>query len=120
MRKRALVIEPDLDVRDLVVMCLEMAGLDAVSVGTGAAALRMARELDLALVTLALALPDMDGLDVCRRLRALSDAGIMIITSRDEDVVRLSGREAGADAYLPKPFSPLELRTKAAVLLRPQ
>ena len=115
---RALVVEDDPDVRELVVMSLEMAGLEVSHAATGADAVRLARELDPDLVTLDLTLPDADGMEVCRQLREFTDAYIIMVTGRADDLDRFGGLEVGADEYLPKPFSPQELRTRAAVLLR--
>jgi len=115
---RALVVEDDPDVRDLVVMSLEMAGLEVATASTGAAALERVRSWDPDLVTLDLTLPDADGMDVCRQLREFTDAYVVMITGRTEDLDRFGGLEVGADDYLAKPFSPQELRAKATALLR--
>lgn len=115
---RALVVEDDPDIADVVVLSLEGAGLAVVSAASGAQALERARDSDPDLVTLDLTLPDMDGVEVCRRLREFTDAYIIMITGRTEEIDRLKGLEVGADDYLSKPFSPAELRARAAVLLR--
>lgn len=115
---RALVVEDDPDISDLVVLSLESGGLDVYTAKTGREALEVAREHEPDLVTLDLTLPDMDGVEICRRLREFTDAYIIMITGRTDEIDRLVGLEVGADDYLAKPFSPQELRARAAALLR--
>ncbi len=115
---RALVVDDDPDIRDLLVVVLEGLGLEVRAVGTGAAAISTAREWQPDLVTLDLTLPDADGTDVCRQLRTFTDAYVVMVTGRDTEVERLVGLEVGADEYLVKPFSPRELKARAAALLR--
>ncbi|GAB2860575.1 response regulator transcription factor [Nocardioides pacificus] len=117
-RHRALVVDDDQDVRDLVVTIIEGAGLDVDIAASGAEALRKIREINPDLVTLDLTLPDIDGMEVCRRLREFSDAFVIMITGRDEQAARLVGLESGADEYLAKPFHPRELRARVASMLR--
>lgn len=118
VRHRALVVDDDPDIADLVVMVLEALDLEVVVAPTGATALALARERQPDLVTLDLTLPDMDGTEVCEQLRSFTDAYIIMITGRDAEIDRLVGLEVGADEYLSKPFSPRELRARAAALLR--
>lgn len=118
VRHRALVVDDDPDIADLVVMVLEALDMDVVVAPTGAAALALARERQPDLVTLDLTLPDMDGTEVCEQLRSFTDAYIIMVTGRDAEIDRLVGLEVGADEYLSKPFSPRELRARAAALLR--
>jgi DNA-binding response OmpR family regulator len=115
---RALVVDDDPDIRDLIVVLLEGAGLDVSTAENGADAIDVARRLAPDLVTLDLTLPDMDGTEVCRGIREFSDAYVIMITGRDSEIDRLVGLEVGADDYLAKPFSPRELRARAAALLR--
>ena len=118
VRHRALVVDDDPDIADLVVMVLEGLEMDVVVARTGAEALSLARERQPDLVTLDLTLPDIDGTEVCEQLRGFTDAYIIMITGRDAEIDRLVGLEVGADEYLSKPFSPRELRARAASLLR--
>lgn len=115
---RALVVDDDPDIADLVVMVLEGLELDVVVARTGAQAIALAKERQPDLVTLDLTLPDIDGTEVCEQLRRFTDAYIIMITGRDAEIDRLVGLEVGADEYLSKPFSPRELRARAASLLR--
>lgn len=114
----ALVVDDDEDIRDLLVHVLEKSGLDVRSAGTGAEAVELARHFDPDLVTLDLSLPDLDGTEVCRRIRGFSSAYIVMITARSDEIDRLVGLEVGADDYLSKPFSPREVRARAEALLR--
>ncbi|CAM3674352.1 response regulator transcription factor [Nocardioides marinus] len=117
-RHRALVVDDDPDIADLVVMVLEGLDMDVSVAGTGEEALALARERQPDLVTLDLTLPDADGTEICERLRRFTDAYIIMITGRDAETDRLIGLEVGADEYLAKPFSPRELRARATALLR--
>src|SRR6476661_7407120 len=94
---RAVVVDDDDDIRDLLVHVLEQAGLEVHAAETGERALELVREVDPDLVTLDLSLPDMDGTDVCRGIRAFSDAYIIMITGRSDEIDRLVGLEVGAD-----------------------
>jgi len=117
--RRALVVEDDADIRALLVEVLGQAGFTVDTTGSGRDALGFAQRLDPALVTLDLGLPDLDGVEVCRRLRAAgSDAYVIMLTARDEEIDRLIGLEIGADDYLSKPFSPRELRARAMAMMR--
>lgn len=87
-------------------------------VGDGNRAVQAARELRPEVVLLDLGLPGMDGIDVCRRLRAFSDAYIIMVTARDEETDRVVGLETGADDYVTKPYSPRELVARIRAMLR--
>jgi DNA-binding response OmpR family regulator len=115
---RAVVVDDDDEIRELLAQVLRQAGLEVHSSETGAEALKLVREVNPDLVTLDLLLPDMDGTDVCRAIREFSDAYIVMITSRNDEIDRLVGLEIGADDYLAKPFSPREVRARALALLR--
>lgn len=117
-RHRALVVDDDPDIADLVVMVLEGLEMDVSVATTGEEALALARERQPDLVTLDLTLPDVDGTEICAQLRRFTDAYIVMITGRDAETDRLIGLEVGADEYLAKPFSPRELRARASALLR--
>lgn len=115
---RAVVVDDDDDIRDLLVHVLEQAGLEVHAAETGEQALALVREVDPDLVTLDLSLPDMDGTEVCSAIRGFSDAYIIMITARSDEIDRLVGLEVGADDYLSKPFSPREVRARSVALLR--
>jgi len=118
LHRRAVVIEDDADVRALLTQLLQQAGFEVTEAETGAAGVRAVREVDADLVTLDLNLPDLDGIEVCRRIRDVSEAYIVMLTGRPDEIDRLVGLETGADDYLTKPFSPRELRARVAAMMR--
>jgi len=116
--ERVLLIEDDVRLAGMVSEYLGAAGFDVSIVAGGAAALeRLGRQPYDALV-LDLTLPDMDGLEVCRRLRAKWDTPVLMLTARGEPMDRVVGLEIGADDYLAKPFEPRELLARLRALLR--
>jgi DNA-binding response OmpR family regulator len=118
LERRAVVIEDDADVRALLTQLLQQAGFEVTQAETGQAGVRAVREKDPDLVTLDLNLPDLDGIEVCRRIREVSEAYIVMLTGRPDEIDRLVGLETGADDYLTKPFSPRELRARVAAMMR--
>jgi DNA-binding response OmpR family regulator len=113
-----LLVDDEENLASLVAAYLEREGYGVVSVGTGAEALRVLSREPVRLVVLDLALPDMDGLDVCRQIRTRSSVPVVMLTARDESPDRLAGLAAGADDYIGKPFSPLELVARMKAVLR--
>jgi two-component system, OmpR family, response regulator len=114
----ALVIEDDEAIGALVGAYLERAGFDVVRECTGEGGLDAAAREQPRFVVLDLALPDLDGLDLCRQLRDSADVPILILTARDEEADRIIGLELGADDYVTKPFSPRELVARVRAVLR--
>jgi DNA-binding response OmpR family regulator len=115
---KALVVDDDLVLADVVSFTLRRAGFDVALAHDGRAALERFREIAPQIVILDLELPELDGLEVCRSIRAQSDTPIIMLTVRDsdEDVVR--GLELGADDYITKPFSPAQLVARAQAVVR--
>jgi two-component system alkaline phosphatase synthesis response regulator PhoP len=118
MNGTILVVEDEPKIRKLARDYLENSGFRVITTGDGAVALGMARQENPDLVVLDLNLPGMDGLDVCRRLRAGSDVPIIMLTARIDETDRLIGLELGADDYITKPFSPRELVARVRAVLR--
>jgi DNA-binding response OmpR family regulator len=118
---RVLIVEDDDAIASPLAKGLEREGLDADRVGTGEAALKFVAERAVDVVLLDLGLPDRDGFDVCRALRATSDVPIIVVTARSEEVDRVVGLELGADDYIVKPFGFRELvaRIRAVARRRP-
>jgi serine phosphatase RsbU (regulator of sigma subunit) len=116
--RRALVIEDDDDIRGLLVHILTKQGFLVSAVSSGRAGVELMQRDGAELVTLDLNLPDIDGVEVCRQLRRFSDAYILMITARGEELDRLTGLDTGADDYLTKPFSPRELGSRITALFR--
>src|ERR1700692_1131818 len=118
---RVYVVEDDRDIAELVGPYLEQAGFEAQLLGAGREALTAIGQHAPDLIVLDLMLPQIDGLEVCRALRANSKtAGVPIImlTARAEESERIAGLEIGADDYIAKPFSPNELVARVRALLR--
>ena len=113
-----LLVEDEESLASLVQAYLVQEGFTVSSVGSGEAALARIEREPVRLVVLDLNLPDMDGLDVCRRIRARSSVPVVMLTARDEEADRLAGLGAGADDYIGKPFSPKELVARMKAVLR--
>ena len=113
-----LVVDDDPTVAEVVVTYLERAGLQAVHAATGASGLAAFEAAGPDLVVLDLMLPDLDGLEVCRRLRSTSDVPVIMLTALGGEVDRVLGLEVGADDYVTKPFSPRELVLRVQSVLR--
>lgn len=118
MGNSILVVEDADDVRALVVTVLRRAGMDVREAASGAECLVAVRESQPDLVVLDLGLPDADGTEVCRQLRAESDCYVLMLTARAEEVDMLVGLAVGADGYMVKPFSPRELTARVQTMLR--
>lgn len=114
----AVVIEDDVDVRNLLVAVLQQSGFE-VSIGaTGHEGLNMVRDKNPVVVTLDVGLPDIDGFEVLRRIRETSDCYVLMLTGRTDEADTLTALQTGADDYLTKPFRPRELRARVSALLR--
>ncbi len=113
-----LVVEDETSIASFVALYLKNAGYRIGTVGTGREALERVAADKPDLVVLDLMLPDIDGLEVCRRIRRASDIPILMLTARDEDVDKIIGLEVGADDYLTKPFNPRELVARVKSILR--
>ncbi|MEV7637745.1 response regulator transcription factor [Pseudarthrobacter enclensis] len=113
-----LVIEDDHDIRELVRTVLTQAGFDVTVASSGAEGVLVAKNINPDVITLDLGLPDIDGFEVSRQIREFSDAYIVMLTARTEELDTLIGLESGADDYLTKPFRPRELRARVAAMMR--
>ena len=119
MAQRVLVVEDEEDIAFPLVRTLEREGYDVTWVDSGQTALDSLASEPAAVVILDLGLPDMDGLEVCRRARdAGYDGAIMIVTARAGELDRVVGLDYGADDYLAKPFGLAELQARVRALLR--
>ena len=118
MAERILIVEDEVNIATPVRTYLERAGFDVDHALLGEQALRMMEEAPPNLVVLDLNLPDIDGLEVCRRIRATSQVPIIMVTARDDDVDKIVGLEVGADDYLTKPFNVRELVARVKAILR--
>ena len=113
-----LLVEDEQNIASLVELYLKNDGYTVEHVGDGLSALAAAERLKPSLVILDVMLPGMDGLEVCRRLRATGKIPIIMLTARDGEVDRVLGLELGADDYVTKPFSPRELVARVKAVLR--
>jgi len=113
-----LVVDDDATVADVVRRYLERDGYEVRLAGDGETALRLAAAEVPDLVVLDLMLPGIDGLEVCRRLRATSDVPVVMLTALGEESDRIAGLSLGADDYVTKPFSPRELALRVGSVLR--
>ena len=113
-----LVVEDERSIASFVALYLRNAGYSVQTVATGGEALSRAAADPPSLIVLDLMLPDVDGIEVCRRIRSTSDVPILMLTARDEDVDKIIGLEVGADDYLTKPFNPRELVARVKSILR--
>lgn len=114
--RRAVVIDDDADIRGLLVRVLAKQGFDVTEAVAGLPGLEEVRRRQPDLVTLDLNLPDLDGQEVCKRLREFSDAVIVMLTARADGLERLTGLGNGADEYISKPFSPRDLQSRISAL----
>jgi DNA-binding response OmpR family regulator len=120
---KILIIDDDVRLAEMIGAYLARAGFAVEARETAAAGLaavteRRPEDAPYDAVILDIMLPDMDGLEVCRRLRARSDVSILMLSARGEDADRIVGLELGADDYLPKPFNPRELQARVNAILR--
>ena len=118
MRRKVLLVEDDPKIRGTVELYLQREGYDVAIADDGVRALEVARDVKPHLVLLDLMLPRMDGLEVCRALRANGDAAIIMVTARSTEDDKLTGLDLGADDYVTKPFSPRELMARIRAVLR--
>jgi DNA-binding response OmpR family regulator len=117
-RRRILIVDDEATVREVVGQYLEIEGYEVLRAESGPEGLRITEATPPDLVILDLTLPGMDGLEVCRRLRAVSAIPILMLTARAEDADKLVGFDVGADDYLTKPFNPRELVARVQAIMR--
>jgi two-component system, OmpR family, response regulator len=118
MPRTILVADDDPHIRQLLVFALAKAGLGTLEANDGEEALAIAAAQRPDLVVLDINMPRMDGLEVCRRLRAEGELPILFLSSRDDEIDRILGIELGADDYVTKPFSPREVVARVMAILR--
>ncbi len=114
-----VVVEDDGNIADLVEMYLRREGYRVVQAGDGTRGLELVSQERPRMVIVDIGLPgDLDGLEVCRRLRTADDVAVLILTARGDEIDRVVGLELGADDYVTKPFSPRELVARVKAVLR--
>ena len=115
---KILLVDDDPRLRELVGLALERAGFAVITAADGQLALTHAAREAPDLIVLDVGLPELDGFEVCRRIRARSDVPILFLTARDDEIDRVLGLELGADDYVTKPFSPRELVARVRAILK--
>ena len=118
MRETVLIVDDERHIVELVALYAKQAGYDVLQAHDGATALDLAAREQPTIVVLDLMLPQINGWDVCKRLRQKSDVPIIMLTARSDDVDKIVGLELGADDYLTKPFNPRELISRIKAILR--
>ncbi len=113
-----LVVDDEPNIIELARLYLEKEGFRVAEAGSGEEALRLFEEVSPALIVLDIMIPEPDGWEVCRRIRARSRLPIIMLTAREDEVDKIVGLELGADDYLTKPFSPRELVARVRAVLR--
>jgi two-component system, OmpR family, response regulator len=116
--RRAVVVEDDRDIRELITHTLTDLGLEVTAADSGPGGVEAVRSVRPDLVTLDLGLPGIDGIEVCRQVREISDAYIIMVTARADEIDRLLGLETGADDFMAKPFSLRELQARVNAMFR--
>jgi DNA-binding response OmpR family regulator len=113
-----LVVDDERAIRRLLRMYLTDAGFTVAEAGTGEEAIEQVRRGGIDIVLLDLMLPGMDGYEVCRRLRETTSTPVIMLTARGEEAHRVTGLELGADDYVTKPFSPVEVVARVKAVMR--
>jgi len=113
-----LIVDDDPHIREVIRFALRKEGYTTVEASSGVEALELFRSVRPALIVLDILMPEMDGTEVCRRLRAGSSVPIIFLSSKDDEVDRILGLELGGDDYVTKPFSPRELVARVRAVLR--
>ena len=118
--KKILVLEDEANIRSFVVINLRRSGYEPIEAENGAEALEKLKvNPDICLALLDVMLPDIDGFEVCRRIRATgSKMGIIMLTAKSQEIDKVTGLMTGADDYVTKPFSPAELTARIDALFR--
>lgn len=115
---RILVVDDDPHIREIIKFALEKAGMTVTLAEDGGRALDTFSQHRVDLIVLDIGMPEIDGLEVCRRIRRSSEVPILFLSARDDEIDRILGLEIGGDDYVTKPFSPRELVARITVILK--
>jgi DNA-binding response OmpR family regulator len=118
MEKTILIIEDEQQIVEICRDYLTVSGFDVISASDGPTGLKLAETAHPALILLDLMLPEMDGIEICRRIRLHSQTPVIILTARHREADKLEGLQTGADDYITKPFSPREMVARVQTVLR--
>jgi DNA-binding response OmpR family regulator len=116
--RTVVVVEDDPNIADLLDMYLRDAGFRVLQASLGERGLELIEQHRPSIVLLDIGLPDIDGFEVCRRIRSKSNVPVLFLTARDGEIDRILGLELGADDYVTKPFSPREIVARVKAILR--
>jgi DNA-binding response OmpR family regulator len=117
-QRRVLIVDDEASLREVLGQYLRLEGFLTLEVADGVEALQVAKRTPPDLIILDLMLPGIDGVEVCRRLREMTAAPILMLTARREEADKLDGFQAGADDYVTKPFSPREVVMRVRAIMR--
>jgi len=118
MSTHILIVDDDPQIRSVLRIALKQAAMDVTEAGDGTEGLAKAKSGRFDLIVLDIGLPEMDGLEVCRALRASDQTPVLFLTARDDEIDRVLGFELGGDDYVTKPFSPRELVARIKAILK--
>ncbi|NLL42840.1 MAG: response regulator transcription factor [Firmicutes bacterium] len=118
VKQKILIVDDEVSIQELIRFNLDQAGFDTEVAGDGLEALEMFESYKPDLIVLDLMLPGKDGYDVCKEIRRTSNVPIIMLTAKETELERVLGLELGADDYMTKPFSPLELVARIKAVLR--
>ena len=118
MPYRILIADDEPQIREVLRFALERAGMEVTVVRNGAEAVQRLTRGGLDLIVLDIGMPEMDGLEVCRKVRATTDIPILFLSARNEEIDRVLGLEMGGDDYVTKPFSPREVVARVGAVLK--
>jgi len=118
IKQKILIVDDEVSIQELIRFNLEQAGFETEVAGDGIAAVEMFESYRPDLIVLDLMLPGKDGYDVCKEIRRTSNVPIIMLTAKETELERVLGLELGADDYITKPFSPLELVARIKAVLR--
>ena len=118
VKQKVLIVDDEVSIQELIRFNVEQAGFDTEVAGDGLEAIEMAESYKPDLIVLDLMLPGKDGYDVCKEIRRTSNVPIIMLTAKETELERVLGLELGADDYMTKPFSPLELVARIKAVLR--
>jgi DNA-binding response OmpR family regulator len=115
---KVLLVDDDANIRELIHLFLKKEGFELYEASDGLQALQMLEKVKIDLAVIDIMMPNMDGWELCKELRAFSDIPILMLTAKGETSQKLKGFELGADDYLVKPFDPMELTARVKALLK--
>ncbi|NLL48684.1 MAG: response regulator transcription factor [Firmicutes bacterium] len=118
VKQKVLIVDDEVSIQELIRFNLEQAGFDTEVAGDGLEAIEMFESYKPDMIVLDLMLPGKDGYDVCKEIRRTSNVPIIMLTAKETELERVLGLELGADDYMTKPFSPLELVARIKAVLR--